>query len=54
MRGLVREITSGAFADEWDRERDAGHPSLAQLREVHASADQAAFENAVRESFEPR
>ncbi len=54
MRGLVGEITSGAFADEWDRERHAGHPSLAQLREVHASADQAAFENAVRESFEPR
>lgn len=54
MRVLVGEITSGAFADEWDNERDTGHASLEKLRGEHASADQAAFENAVRESFEPR
>lgn len=52
MRALVGEITSGAFANEWDRERDAGHPALAELRAVHASPEQAEFENAVRESFE--
>ncbi|MGI9578843.1 MAG: ketol-acid reductoisomerase [Microthrixaceae bacterium] len=54
MRALVVEITSGSFADEWDRERDTGHRSLAELRDVHASAVQADFENAVRESFELR
>lgn len=54
MRNLVGEITTGAFADEWDRERDTGHPALAELRGMHASAEQSAFENAVRESFEPR
>ena len=54
MRSLVAEITSGAFAEEWDRERDAGHPALAELRAVHASPEQAEFERAVRESFETR
>ena len=53
MRALAEEITSGKFADEWDGERDAGHPGLAQLREVHASAEQAEFEQSVREAFEP-
>jgi len=52
MNDLVAEITSGAFADEWDAERDADHPRLAELREVHASAAQAEFENSVRTSFD--
>ena len=52
MDDLVAEITSGAFADEWDAERDADHPRLAELREVHASAAQAEFENSVRTSFD--
>jgi ketol-acid reductoisomerase len=33
MRELVEQITSGAFAKEWDAERDADHPTLAKLRE---------------------
>jgi ketol-acid reductoisomerase len=35
MRELTEDITSGRFADEWDAERDAGHPRLAALREEH-------------------
>lgn len=36
MRASIEEITSGRFADEWDGEREAGHPALARLREEHA------------------
>jgi ketol-acid reductoisomerase len=32
MRTLVGDITSGAFADEWDGEREAGYPVLESLR----------------------
>lgn len=32
MREVVEEIRSGRFADEWDAEREAGHPSLARLK----------------------
>lgn len=35
MRELTDDITSGRFADEWDAERDAGHPRLAALKEEH-------------------
>lgn len=35
MRTLVDDIVSGRFADEWDAERDAGHPRLAALKEQH-------------------
>lgn len=37
MRRLVDDITSGRFADEWDKERDAGHPRLAELKREHCS-----------------
>lgn len=36
MRTLVDDIVSGRFADEWDSERDQGHPTLAKLRDEHA------------------
>jgi ketol-acid reductoisomerase len=52
MAELVADIESGAFADEWDAEREAGHPTLAALRDQHASADLAAFERRLRESFD--
>ena len=35
MRRLTEDITSGRFADEWDAEREAGHPKLAALKEEH-------------------
>src|SRR5262249_60611330 len=32
MREIVDGIESGAFADEWDAERDAGYPVLIAMR----------------------
>jgi ketol-acid reductoisomerase len=32
MRDVVEDIASGRFADEWDEERDNGHPTLARLK----------------------
>jgi len=37
MKALVEDISSGRFADEWDAERDAGHPRLASLKREHCS-----------------
>jgi len=48
MAGIVAEITSGAFADEWDAERDAGFPRLAALKEAAAGPAVADFERDVR------
>lgn len=48
MRALVDDITSGRFADEWDGERDAGYPRLKELREIHAGAAVAEFEQQLR------
>lgn len=53
MDAIVEEITSGAFAAEWDAERASGHPTLAALRAQHASPELAAFERSVRDQFEP-
>lgn len=35
MQRLTEDITSGRFADEWDGEREAGHPTLAALKDEH-------------------
>jgi ketol-acid reductoisomerase len=32
MREIVENIRDGSFADEWDAERDSGHPTLARLK----------------------
>ena len=48
MRRLVEHIASGAFADEWDEERDAGYPNLERLREQHAGPAVREFETALR------
>lgn len=53
MRQLVAEISSGAFADEWDAERDAGHPTLERLRQQHAGPAIAEFEASIRNQFTP-
>jgi ketol-acid reductoisomerase len=34
MRKVVEGISSGAFADEWDAERDAGYPRFTALKEA--------------------
>jgi len=48
MRQLTDDIASGRFADEWDRERDAGYPKLVSLRERHAGPAVREFEEALR------
>jgi len=51
MRRLVDDIVSGAFADEWDAERDAGYPKLEALREQHAGPAVQQFEEALRKEL---
>lgn len=48
MRELVADIASGRFADEWDAESRAGHPTLRALKEQHAGAGVRAIEESVR------
>jgi ketol-acid reductoisomerase len=48
MRELVAAIVDGRFADEWDAERDAGHPTLAALKEQHVGGAVAAFDREIR------
>ena len=49
MRSLAEQITSGAFADEWDAERTSGHPTLARLKEEHAGPVVQQFEADLRD-----
>ena len=44
MSELLEHITSGRFADEWDEQRDAGHPRLKELWDQHANETIAEFE----------
>lgn len=53
MRELVADITSGRFADEWDSERDAGHPRLAELKKEHCSEGIHALETDMRRRLGP-
>lgn len=48
MRALADEIEDGRFADEWESERDAGHPELARLRDEHAGELVKAVEDDLR------
>jgi ketol-acid reductoisomerase len=54
MRSLVDDIDSGRFADEWDAERDAGYPTLSQLKEQHAGPAVRQFEADLRRRLGPR
>jgi len=53
MRRLTDDIASGRFADEWQAESEAGHPTLAELREKFVGPGIAAFERALRERLGP-
>ena len=53
MHNLLDDIISGRFADEWDAERDAGHPRLAELRAEHAGPELAAMEEELRRVLGP-
>lgn len=44
MKDIVREIDSGAFADEWDKEAASGYPRLQALKEEHAGEGVKAME----------
>lgn len=53
MRQLTDDIASGRFADEWERERDAGHARLAELKEQFCGALVREFEADVRRRLGP-
>ena len=53
MRGLVADITSSRFADEWDAEARAGHPTLAKLRDEHAGPGLREMEWDLRQRLGP-
>ena len=48
MREIIDGIDSGAFADEWDAERDAGYPELNAMKATAAGPEVAAFERELR------
>jgi ketol-acid reductoisomerase len=48
MRRLVADIADGSFADEWDAERDAGHPTLAKLEAEVTSGEFEQWEAEIR------
>jgi ketol-acid reductoisomerase len=48
MRELVGAIVDGSFADEWDAEKDAGHPKLQSLKAQHVGGAIEEFELGVR------
>lgn len=54
MRRLTEDITSGRFADEWDAERESGHPTLAALKEEHCGPFIQELEADLRRKLGPR
>jgi ketol-acid reductoisomerase len=48
MRKVVAAIKSGAFADEWDAERDAGFPRFTELKEAAVGPGMVEFEADLR------
>jgi ketol-acid reductoisomerase len=53
MREMADTIESGRFADEWDAERDAGYPTLEQLKQAHAGPGIRALEEGLRRRLGP-
>jgi len=53
MKGILADIASGKFADEWDAEAEAGYRTLQALREIHASADIQAMEHDLMSKLGP-
>src|SRR5262249_36737485 len=53
MRQLTDDIASGRFAEEWDKERDAGYPKLRALEDEHAGAGVREFEADLRRRLGP-
>ena len=53
MQRLTDDIDSGRFADEWDAERDAGYPRLAELKQQHVGEGVREFEADLRRRLGP-
>lgn len=54
MRDIVEGIADGRFADEWDAERDAGHPTLERLKAEALPPELFEFEAALRRQLGER
>lgn len=54
MRDIVAGITSGAFADEWDAERDAGSPRFRALKDAAVGPAVREFEQDLRRKLGER
>jgi ketol-acid reductoisomerase len=48
MGDIVANIADGGFADEWEAEHDAGHPTLQRLKAAAVGPDMVAFERDLR------
>lgn len=48
MREMVDDIASGRFADEWEAEHDAGHPTLERLRNEALPPELVQWEDELR------
>jgi len=53
MKQIVREIDSGAFADEWDAESASGYARLNKLKEEHAGPGVQAMEQDLMSKLGP-
>jgi len=53
MKKIADGIASGAFADEWDAESEAGYPKLEALRAAHAGPAIQAIEADLRKRLGP-
>ncbi|MGH9273464.1 MAG: NAD(P)-binding domain-containing protein [Acidimicrobiales bacterium] len=54
MRAIVEGIKSGAFANEWDAERDAGFPRFNELKQAAVGPGIAEFEQDLRSKLGER
>jgi ketol-acid reductoisomerase len=54
MRELADDIASGRFADEWDAERDAGHPTFQKLLADALPAEMVQWEEELRRTLGER
>ena len=53
MREATRTITSGAFADEWEKEAESGYATLNSLLDRYVGPDIRTFEKEMRERLGP-
>ena len=51
MRNVLEEIRSGAFAREWEAEREAGMPMFTQLKELRHTHPIGAWDRRTRKAF---